>query len=132
MGSICLISRRQFLEYLSPLARGTQGIDNDSAWFLLDAGCRWKGKGEGLLLVRPDDPYSGQAEMADTEGAFQVDQVTFGEEVASKPLIGPFLINFDRHGSDFDILEGAGGTLRETNLIVAEVYNLQSFEKRFP
>ena len=132
MGPICLISRRQFLEYLSPLARGTQGIDNDSAWFLLDAGCRWKGKGEGLLLVRPDDPYSGQAEMADTEGAFQVDQVSLDDEVESKPLIGPFLIKLDTHGADLDILAGANRTLKETKLIVAEVYNFQSSEKRFP
>ena len=91
-----------------------------------------KQKGITYFSVRGDDPYSGASQMANTKGAFQVDQVSLDDEVESRPLIGPFLIKLDTHGADLDILAGANRTLKETKLIVAEVYNFQSSEKRFP
>ena len=45
--------------------------------------------------------------------------------VAERALRGPFLLKFDTHGYEVPILKGAKATLRETNVLVMEVYNFR-------
>ncbi|MBI1881505.1 MAG: FkbM family methyltransferase [Chloroflexi bacterium] len=44
-------------------------------------------------------------------------------QVSLKNLLPPFLIKLDTHGFEVPILEGAKQTLKQTELIVMEVYN---------
>lgn len=43
--------------------------------------------------------------------------------VHKNELIGPFLIKFDTHGYEVPILEGSKDTLKQTSIIIMEVYN---------
>jgi FkbM family methyltransferase len=52
--------------------------------------------------------------------------------VSEKNLEGPFLLKFDTHGYELPILSGTQNTLKETNVIVMEVYNLTERGLRFP
>jgi FkbM family methyltransferase len=45
--------------------------------------------------------------------------------VAERGLSGPFFLKFDTHGAELQILAGAAKTLRETALIMMEVYNFK-------
>ena len=50
---------------------------------------------------------------------------TLDSIVAEKKLQGPFMIKFDTHGYELPILAGAVETLRNTRVIVMEVYNFK-------
>lgn len=45
--------------------------------------------------------------------------------VAERGLPGPYLIKFDTHGYEVPILKGAVKTIRNTEVIIMEVYNFQ-------
>ena len=49
--------------------------------------------------------------------------VHHGELVAEYQLTGPYLLKFDTHGYEMPILRAAAKVLRETQVIVMEVYN---------
>ena len=59
-------------------------------------------------------------------------QVCIDDEVKDKGLAPPFLIKLDTHGHEREILEGAAKTLPLTDILVVEVYNFASEERRFP
>lgn len=44
---------------------------------------------------------------------------------SEKNLQGPFLLKFDTHGYEIPILHGAKETLKQTNIIIMEVYNFK-------
>ncbi len=45
--------------------------------------------------------------------------------VSEKQMEGPFLLKFDTHGYELPILVGARETLKNTNVIIMEVYNFK-------
>ena len=54
-----------------------------------------------------------------------VKQKTIDHIISEKMIAGPFLLKFDTHGYELPILEGAKETLKNTNIIIMEVYNFQ-------
>ena len=48
---------------------------------------------------------------------------TLDSLILQKKLKGPFLLKFDTHGYELPILQGAKETLRNTEIIIMEVYN---------
>jgi len=63
-----------------------------------------------------------------------VPAVTLDALIAERGLEGPFLLKFDTHGFESEILEGATGTLKQTSVIIMEVYNfaVSPHAARFP
>jgi len=59
------------------------------------------------------------------EGDLRVPMTTLDYEVATKHLQPPFLLKLDTHGFEVSILSGASEMLKDTNVIVVEVYNFQ-------
>ena len=45
--------------------------------------------------------------------------------VAKHSLSGPFLLKFDTHGYELSILKGAQRTLKNTSIVIMEVYNFE-------
>lgn len=79
------------------------------------------------------DPLGGVAGPAATlESHWTVPMVSIDAEVARLDLPPPYLVKFDTHGFEREIIDGAGETLRSTNLLVNEFYNFQSEERRWP
>src|SRR6185437_907854 len=79
------------------------------------------------------DPLGGVAGPAATqESHWTVPMVSIDAEVARLGLPPPYLVKFDTHGFEREIIDGAGETLRLTNLLVNEFYNFQSEERRWP
>lgn len=80
--------------------------------------------GEVVLNVADDLDGSG---VADAPGSASrtVAVTTIDCEVAERKLPGPFFIKLDTHGYELPILEGARETLRQTALLMIEVYNFQ-------
>ena len=79
------------------------------------------------------DPLGGVAGPAAMhESHWTVPMVSIDAEVARRGLPPPYLVKFDTHGFEREIIDGAGETLRSTNLLVNEFYNFQSEERRWP
>ena len=53
---------------------------------------------------------------------------TLDKLISEKGLNGPFLLKFDTHGYEIPILSGANKTLKNTNIIIMEVYNFNITE----
>lgn len=80
----------------------------------------------GQLYFEASDPFSGCASLTNTsENLITVPSTTIDAEVKKNNLRPPFLIKLDTHGFEVPILEGALQTLKETQLIVIEVYNFK-------
>ncbi|MDX2142288.1 MAG: FkbM family methyltransferase [Rhodospirillaceae bacterium] len=94
--------------------------------------CAGPAKGDGYFLFPETDPYGGVGAAAGTPGATRVPQVTVDSQCAEKKLKAPYLVKFDTHGFEREILKGATETLKQTNLIVLEAYNYGAREIRFP
>ena len=77
----------------------------------------------GSLSFDAQDPLGGVASTTVAEGMITVPATTIDHEVSARSLPGPFAIKLDTHGFELPILEGAKATLRETSLLVIEVYN---------
>jgi FkbM family methyltransferase len=87
----------------------------------------------GVALFHvPTDQFSGAVVAHETAGSFPVPQISVDEEIQRKCLHGPFLLKFDTHGFEAEILAGASATLTSADIIVMEMYLFQSAEKRFP
>lgn len=70
------------------------------------------------------DPYGGGV-SGSTASSTLVPVTTIDEEVRRRGLQPPFLLKLDTHGFEVPILHGARETLKNTSLIVMEVYNFQ-------
>jgi FkbM family methyltransferase len=77
----------------------------------------------GNLSFDASDPFGGRASVAAEAGSITVPATTIDHEVATRSLPGPFAIKLDTHGFELPILEGAKAALRDTNLLIIEVYN---------
>lgn len=80
--------------------------------------------GEAALTVASDLDGSGIYD-GDSPAARKVPLVTLDSVLRERALPGPYLLKFDTHGFELPILAGATETLRETAMIVMEVYNFQ-------
>lgn len=80
--------------------------------------------GEAALTVAPDLDGSGIYDGS-SSAARPVPLVTLDAALGERSLPGPYLLKFDTHGFEVPILAGAAATLRDTALIVMEVYNFQ-------
>lgn len=70
------------------------------------------------------DPFGGvTSHEAFNQFDIAVPSTTLDIQVAQHRLPPPYCIKLDTHGFEVPILEGATQTLRETELIVVEVYN---------
>jgi FkbM family methyltransferase len=88
------------------------------------------GDGEGELFFDDGDLFGGLASHEKKyDNLVTVPMVRVDKCVSSLYLKGPFLIKLDTHGFEVPIFEGSENTLRETNLIVVEVYNFQIADK---
>ncbi len=84
------------------------------------------GNREGTIHFDASDPLSGAASDQPFEkNDIAVPATTIDSEVSRRGLQGPFLIKLDTHGFEVPILEGAAKTLRQTEVIVVEVYNFK-------
>lgn len=88
-------------------------------------------KGEGRFLFSESDPFGGAGTTDADAQAVRVPQVTVDSEVSERGLKPPFLLKFDTHGFEREILKGAAETLKKASLIVIEAYNFGPREKRF-
>jgi FkbM family methyltransferase len=80
--------------------------------------------GQAALTVAPDLDGSGIYD-APSSAARSVPLTTLDAALRERQLPGPYLLKFDTHGFEVPILAGAAECLRETALIVMEVYNFQ-------
>lgn len=63
-----------------------------------------------------------------------VRSASLDELLAERKIDGPYLIKFDTHGFEDEILRGATQTLARTSVVIMEVYNfdISPFALRFP
>lgn len=80
--------------------------------------------GEASLTVASDLDGSGIYD-GNSPAARKVPLVTLDAALSERALPGPYVLKFDTHGFELPILAGATATLRDTALIVMEVYNFQ-------
>lgn len=89
--------------------------------------------GVAQFTQTPGDPYSGGVSAAGPlQHNYEVPMTTVDFEVESRGLPSPYLLKFDTHGFERQILRGCTAVLPLTNLIVMEMYNFQDDPKRFP
>jgi FkbM family methyltransferase len=87
------------------------------------------------LSVSSDLDGSGIYGGGDSDRATRkVALTTIDEEVRKRNLPGPFFLKFDTHGFEVPILEGASETLKQTTVLLLEMYNFQISQSclRFP
>ncbi|HEY5704070.1 MAG TPA: FkbM family methyltransferase [Terrimicrobiaceae bacterium] len=73
-----------------------------------------------------DDPYGGAASHSPFQSHdLVVPLTTIDTQVSQRSLTGPYLIKLDTHGFELPILDGAAGTLRQTELLIIEAYNFE-------
>ncbi len=121
---------------VEPLAERTealQALKNECPNFDFAIAAAGSGTvGEVQLNVSPDLDGS-TVDGADGESR-TVRSATLDELVAERDLPGPYLIKFDTHGFEDEILRGAEKTLSQTSAIIMEVYNfkISPHALRFP
>jgi len=100
---------------LAALKRKTPNLD----YVMAAAGDR-----EGEVYFDATDLMGGIASHVPfAKNCITVPLTTIDAQVAARGLPGPFLIKLDTHGFEVPILAGAEQTLRQTELLVLEVYN---------
>lgn len=88
--------------------------------------------GETYFIGSKEDPYGGGAASFASARSWKVPMVSIDSEVQRFDLPPPYLLKFDTHGFEREIIAGARETLRNTNLLINEFYNFQSEERRWP
>jgi len=79
---------------------------------------------EGFAFFDDSDLFGGLViEKQDERNLIKVPVTTIDIEVSENSLIPPFLIKLDTHGYELPILEGAKETLKNSNIVIIEVYN---------
>ena len=82
----------------------------------------------GQINFRADGPFGGQAshKLHEMHNIF-VPATTVDAEVDLRGWAGPFLMKFDTHGFELQILDGALDTNRLIDVIVMECYNFELY-----
>lgn len=89
--------------------------------------------GEVYFSNSKEEPYGGvAATSASDQGFWKVPMVSIDGEVRRRDLPPPYLVKFDTHGFEREIIDGAREALQHTNLFINEFYNFQSEERRWP
>ena len=84
------------------------------------------GDRNGTIYFDAGDLFGGVASDTPLEqNCITVPVVTIDSQVRERGLTPPFLLKLDTHGFEVPIFEGARETLKNTALIVVEVYNFQ-------
>ena len=84
----------------------------------------------GKIYFNNEQLLGGVAsETAFSENNIEVPVTTVDHEIKNRNLKGPFLIKLDTHGFEVPILEGAEEALKNTNILVIEVYNFKIGDK---
>ena len=79
---------------------------------------------QGFVFFDNSDLFGGLAiEKKDSRNLVEVPVTTIDIEVCNNSLKPPFLIKLDTHGYELPILEGAKETLKNSNIVIIEVYN---------
>jgi FkbM family methyltransferase len=82
------------------------------------------GNKRGKIYFDATDPFGGQASHKPyKENGIVVPVTTIDHEVKVRKLKKPFLLKFDTHGFEVEILKGAKETLLNTEVIIMECYN---------
>jgi FkbM family methyltransferase len=83
------------------------------------------GPSNGTLYFDGSNPLVGHlAEIPLNENYRPCPVTTLDRLVEKEGLSGPFMIKLDTHGVELPILSGASETLKQTNALVIEAYNL--------
>jgi FkbM family methyltransferase len=70
------------------------------------------------------DPWGGHLSASRLNARYKpCKMTTIDLVVGEKQLIGPYLLKLDTHGVEIPILNGSAQTLKDTNVLVIEVYN---------
>lgn len=84
------------------------------------------GDKNGNIYFNAGNPFGGVASYtSDISCCVNVPMVTIDYCVSQKNLKPPFLLKLDTHGFEVPIIEGANETLKQTNIIIIEVYNFK-------
>jgi FkbM family methyltransferase len=85
---------------------------------------------QGQMYFDESDAFGGVASKIPREWATSiVPGTTIDAEVEARQLLPPYLLKLDTHGFEVPIFDGASAVLRQTNLIVVEVYNFRISEE---
>jgi FkbM family methyltransferase len=93
------------------------------------------GNRRGVIYFDASDPFGGLAgERPFDRNNIEVAVTTVDDEVRQRSLPGPYLLKLDTHGFEVPIFEGAVETLKQTSLLIVEVYNFELTQGclRFP
>jgi FkbM family methyltransferase len=90
--------------------------------------CVAGGIDDQLVSLNVSDDLDGSSVDSTGGKIRRVPVKTIDKLVAERNLQGPFLLKFDTHGYEIPILNGAEKTLRQTNVIIMEVYNFKITE----
>lgn len=82
----------------------------------------------GEVFFDSQDIFGGVASKTEKSGFDSSNATTVDNDVDQFNLTGPFLIKFDTHGFEKDILLGSERTLEKTDVIVMECYNFKISE----
>jgi len=84
------------------------------------------GNEDGTVNFQGGDLFGGVAtHNRSGDGYRQVPMVAIDSLVKERGLTPPFILKLDTHGFEVPILEGAREALKQTALVVVEVYNFQ-------
>jgi len=107
-----------------PALREKKAIHSNLDYILAAAG-----NGTGEIYFDNEDAFGGVAVEKKFDGhCISVPLTNIDAEVKKHNLQGPYLIKFDTHGFEVPILEGASTTLKNTNIVIMEVYNFKLTE----
>jgi len=80
----------------------------------------------GEIYFDASDPFGGQASSIPYPTSnITVPVISLDHEVAARQATGPFLLKFDTHGFEMQILAGAVETLQNTAAVIMECYNFR-------
>lgn len=83
-------------------------------------------KGKASFCVTDDLDGSSVADsLSQSKNLRSVDVISIDEKIKELNLPGPYLIKLDTHGFEVPILKGAAETLKQTELLIIEVYGFQ-------
>lgn len=80
---------------------------------------------DGEINFINSSPTGGAAVAAPSEHSVTVPARSIDSLAAERGWSGPFILKFDTHGVELDILAGASETLSRTTLVMMEVYNFR-------
>ncbi len=121
------------VEPLAERAGALEQLKSDRPNFDFAIAAAGSGRAKEVRLNVSPDLDGSTVDGADGESR-AVRSATLDELLAERSLPGPYLVKFDTHGFEDEILCGASKTLTQTSVIIMEVYNfkISPHALRFP